>query len=227
MTLPESAHPAAAGSRVIDRSQPHERRDQLTEHINKPLRLHRWSSVGRKWTKDDLRRERIAYFDTRVTGRAEVWQALHAALEILWSDEEASIETADSLQTAQTILTAAEISLPTGNLADGAYDSLGNYYPLPDWAVSTPRNIIDLADEDEVQTSNNTPDRGSDSECQNVASPKGKNAPVQVDRCRVFARLSETGRDVSITFTNTDTVKHLAAKIAKQEKVNFTYPARS
>lgn len=213
------------GSRVADQSQPQERRDRLTEHINKPLSLHSWSSVGRKWTRDDLKRERIAYFDTRVTGRAEIWQALHATLEILWSDEDSSIEDLNGLQTAQSILTAAEISLPTGNLANGAYDSLGNYYPLPDWVVSAPQNVVDLRGEEEVEGTKIAAEKGSNDECESIASSKGKHTPIQVDRCRVFARLSETGRDVSITFTKTDTVKFLAAKIAKQEKVNCTDPA--
>lgn len=182
--------------------------------------------MGHKWTKDDLKRERIAYFDTRVTGRAEVWQAIHATLEILWSGEDSSIEDPNSLQTAQSILTAAEISLPTGNLANGAYDSLGNYYPLPDWVVSTPQNVVDLGGEEEVDGTKIATEKGSDDECESVASSKGKHTPIQVDRYRVFARLSETGHDVSITFTKTDTIKSLAAKIAKQEKVNCTNPAR-
>ncbi|KAJ4403863.1 hypothetical protein N0V85_004999 [Neurospora sp. IMI 360204] len=112
-----------------------------------------------------------------VTGRQEVWQTIHAALEILWhqaqedaaaaaqngdgtlaaasdyegeggsrgdvdEDEEDENDRAIALETAQTILSAAEITLPTGDLAQGgAYDSLGNYYSLPEHIVSDPTNL--------------------------------------------------------------------------------------
>lgn len=47
-----------------------------------------------------------------------------------------------ALETAQSILLAAEITLPTGDLArGGCYDSLGNYYALPEHIVSDPVNL--------------------------------------------------------------------------------------
>ncbi|KAK3400191.1 hypothetical protein B0T20DRAFT_179214 [Sordaria brevicollis] len=161
-----------------DRRSRHSR--NLSQHINKPLKRHEWISENRQWTRSALDRERTEFFDTRVTGRQEIWQTIHAALEILWhqaqkdaaiaasiaqqngdgtlaapsdyegedrhtqhsDDEEEENDRSIALATAQTILGAAEITLPTGDLAQGgAYDSLGNYYQLPEYIVSDPMNI--------------------------------------------------------------------------------------
>jgi Ubiquitin-binding domain len=43
--------------------------------------------------------------------------------------------------TAQGMLDAAGITLPTGNLVDGCYDEVGNLYRLPELVVSDPANI--------------------------------------------------------------------------------------
>lgn len=57
-------------------------------------------------------------------------------------EEDENYDRAIALETAQTILSAAEITLPTGDLAQGgAYDSLGNHYSLPEHIVSDPMNI--------------------------------------------------------------------------------------
>lgn len=162
-----------------DRRSRHSR--NLSQHINKPLKRHEWISHNRVWTRSALDRERAEFFDTRVTGRQEIWQTIHAALEILWhqsqkdaavvaslaqqngegtlaaasdyegedrhdahseGEDEENSERSIALATAQTILGAAEITLPTGDLAQGgAYDSLGNYYQLPEHIVSDPVNI--------------------------------------------------------------------------------------
>ncbi|CAK7262936.1 hypothetical protein SEPCBS57363_000311 [Sporothrix epigloea] len=149
----------------------------LASHINKPIRRRRWTSRDRVWTRQSIDRERNDFFDTRVTGRAEIWQTLHAALEIIWeadlvnaarrdaacASREAtppaspaspaspsppvspttgtSAEINEARATAQTILDAADITLPTGDMAQGAYDAFGNYYALPAYIVSDPSNL--------------------------------------------------------------------------------------
>lgn len=45
------------------------------------------------------------------------------------------------IATAQGILDAAAITLPTGNLVDGCYDEIGNLYRLPEVVVSDPGNL--------------------------------------------------------------------------------------
>lgn len=160
-------------------------RSTLAQHINKPLRRRRWTSRNRVWSRHSIDHERVDFFDTRVTGRPEIWQTLRAALEVLWEADSAAVtqrqraglretadgggaqrarqdaghnatiaatsgtatkstetaETAEALATAQSMLDAAGITLPTSDLAQGAYDALGNFYAMPPWVVSDPTNI--------------------------------------------------------------------------------------
>ncbi len=52
------------------------------------------------------------------------------------------------IETAQGILDAAGITLPTGNLVDGCYDEAGNLYRLSEVVVSDPINVRDDGDND-------------------------------------------------------------------------------
>ena len=45
------------------------------------------------------------------------------------------------ITTAQGILDAAGINIPTGQLLDGCYDEAGNFYRLPELVTSDPSNI--------------------------------------------------------------------------------------
>ncbi|KAI9158841.1 Ubiquitin domain-containing protein [Paramyrothecium foliicola] len=220
LSLPESvqsSHPE---------SQPRRRRDPgpLDQHINRPLRRHHWSSKNRRWTKAQLAQERAEFFDTRVTGRPEIWQTIHAALQVLW-EPELQEDGSDGLATAQTILTAAEISLPTGNIANGVYDSLGNLYQLPEWAVSDPDNVVDDADPDakgELAMAGDDADGNdnNDEEPQDLESgDRGKAVEEPREQISVRARLSENGRDVQVTVFKSDTTKVLARKVA--DKANL------
>lgn len=78
---------------------------QLHDRFNLPLRRHLWKSQT-PMTSTELRRQREEYFDTRVSGRAEMWSALRMAVE----------EVDAELETAQQILTASGINVPTGTL---------------------------------------------------------------------------------------------------------------
>ncbi|OLN87912.1 Ubiquitin domain-containing protein 2 [Colletotrichum chlorophyti] len=217
----------------------------LDKHINKPLRRHVWSSKGRAWTRASLSRERIEFFDTRVTGRPEVWQSLRAALEILWDPvgQGAADDGTNGLATAQGILDAAEITLPTGDLAQGAYDQLGNYYPLAEWLVADPTNIIeddattDGADEalstrdlkDDLAGGDETMEELDEDENVRRREEKGKAVVDTRDQVSVLARLSETARDVTVSFIESDSVRSVARKIQEQsglppnKKVRIAY----
>ncbi|PHH76009.1 hypothetical protein CDD82_4194 [Ophiocordyceps australis] len=199
----------------------------LDQHIDKPLRRHEWTSKDRRWTRSQLDAERAAFFDTRVTGRPEIWQTIRAALSVLThpdtDDDAAEI---DGLATAQSILSAAEISLPTGDLVNGAYDSLGNFYQMHAWLVADPTN---LAHDDE----DHDDDSGDDAESHRSLSPtrkqsilrtdhdddaelsssdsidkrrreKGKAVLDMRDHLSVRARLSDSGRDVNVSVRKSD-----------------------
>lgn len=200
----------------------HRRRDPgpLDQHINKPLRRHQWTSEDRHWTRRELNQERAEFFDTRVTGRPEVWQTIHAALQVLWDPtaEDSNNDGLDGLGNAQSILSAAEISLPTGDLVNGVYDSLGNYYQLPPWIVADPANISEsegiVAKDLDVSNARDKTISGHDG-CGNkpgmrdsdgMRGESGKGVLDEREQVNVRARLSESGRDVQITVRRGDTV---------------------
>lgn len=100
-------------------------------------------SGSKIWTRREIDRARTEFFDTRVTGRPEIWQAIQASLEVMWKGGDPG-EDDGGLATAQMILNAADITLPDGDLAvRGCFDSSGVAYRLPEHVVSDPANLID------------------------------------------------------------------------------------
>ncbi|KAJ9143004.1 Ubiquitin domain-containing protein 2 [Pleurostoma richardsiae] len=216
-----------------DRHHRHRQQSQsLAQHINKPLRRHEWTSRNRVWTPRTLAQEREDFFDTRVTGRQEIWQTIKAALEVLWHTDsgqtqvnEGSVEGDQvvALATAQTILAAADITLPTGDLANGVYDAFGNYYSLPEQIVSDPVNMTsdpqvaveanstltdaeDTAEEEDV-------DVDEDDQVERRREEKGK-AVVDVNgQLLLVVRLSETAQDLRLYVGKEETVRSIVRKI--------------
>ncbi|KXJ91663.1 hypothetical protein Micbo1qcDRAFT_161656 [Microdochium bolleyi] len=243
----------------------------LSEHIDKPLRKHTWAAKERPWTRTALDTEREEFFDTRVTGRPEVWQVIKVALEVLWeadrakqkskrqsirgpvsrqgqdgagADEEGLADSrgtsdaldeaeAEALATAQGILKAAEVTLPTGNLSRGVYDSLGNYYALPEWIVCDPINVAEdsgSGDARKSSTRQHGGDRGAneepsssdidEDEAERRREEKGKGVAVDSkDLLPVRARLSESGRDLVVRVAADESVRSLARKITEESSL--------
>ncbi|KAK0643331.1 hypothetical protein B0T16DRAFT_332197, partial [Cercophora newfieldiana] len=232
----------------------HRHAQPLSQHINKPLRRHQWSSRNRVWTRAALRRERTDFFDTRVTGRQEVWQTIRAALEVLWIADEAAREgqiqreggiegpseeePAIALATAQTILDAADITLPTGDLAQGAYDALGNYYSLPEHIVSDPLNVSRRPDstndtglEDDktdLTVGGETTEReeGGDEEAERRREEKGKAVVDVRDLITIRARLSDGSKDVNVSVGKQDNVRAIALRVAEDAQLPSTKKIR-
>jgi hypothetical protein len=192
------------------------------------LRRHEWTSRDRTWTKTELAKERAAFFDTRVTGRPEIWQTIHAALQVLWDprSQDAQDDGSNGLATAQMILSAAEVSLPTGDLANGVYDALGNYYQLPEWAVSDPQNIQEdqaTGSKGDISTmgDNTAADEElSDDEIDGKKQEKGKEVDEVKELVKLRARLSENGQDVNVDISESETVRSVAKKIALEADVS-------
>lgn len=206
------------------------------------------------WTLEDLAAERKDFFDTRVTGRVEVWQAIKTALEVLWDSDPnrppgttapTQEQQEEALLTAQSIMMAADITLPTGNLAQGVYDQLGNYYPLPEHVVCNPVNVINASDlppsEDGDEIDDDEGDMGSigDTKQPYVASSaeddetdraaqrrkeKGKEVEVEEETITVRCRLSENARDVLVTVPKKSPVRILARRIVEEAKVLMHSP---
>ncbi|KAI1075576.1 hypothetical protein F5B20DRAFT_585167 [Whalleya microplaca] len=238
----------------------------LSQHIDKPLRRHEWAARDRAWTRAQLDSERADFFDTRVAGRPEVWQVLRAALEVLWEadilrqrqqqlvavgqqgqqarnhqDEDGS---AVGLATAQSILRAAEVTLPTGDLANGAYDQLGNYYALPEWIVCDPVNVAEGSGGGGVAAGRRRDDvvvvdrKGDEMEEEDTAEEldedealrrreeKGKGVADIKNMVKVRARLSENMPDVVVSVGAEESVRSLARKVAEESGLISTKRVR-
>lgn len=185
--------------------------------------------------------ERADFFDTRVTGRQEVWQVLKAALEVLW---EADLGRANGvasqdddgtggLATAQSILKAAEVTLPTGDLSNGVYDSLGNYYALPEWIVGDPVNVaeggsaktkakggVGRKGDGDLTGEEDSVEELDEDEALRRREEKGKGVADIRDMVKVRARLSENLPDVIVSVGPEESVRSLARKVAEESGVS-------
>ncbi|KAI0380598.1 hypothetical protein F5Y04DRAFT_95142 [Hypomontagnella monticulosa] len=241
------SHPSPPSQHRVHHGRHHQ--SQLSQHIDKPLRRHEWVSRDRAWTRTQLDTERADFFDTRVTGRAEVWQVLKAALEVLW---EADIvgrgsegpphdddgDGSGGLATAQSILRAAEVTLPTGDLSNGAYDALGNYYALPEWIVCDPVNVAeegsarqrkageDGKGDDDLTGEEDTTEELDQDEALRRREEKGKGVADLRDMLKVRARLSENLPDVFVTVGPEESVRSLARKVAEESGLPATKRVR-
>ncbi|KAG0163487.1 Ubiquitin domain-containing protein 1 [Apophysomyces sp. BC1034] len=122
---------------------------RLDEEERSPTGGKPFKRAGLAWTADqpitqgELLIQRDTFWDTSPSygGREEIWQALKAAVEC------------QELQLAQSILDAANVILPTGNLADGCFDELGNRYEIPVYCIVDPTNLIsdDIDDTSSIQ----------------------------------------------------------------------------
>ncbi|KAK8084466.1 hypothetical protein PG997_005737 [Apiospora hydei] len=230
----------------------------LSQHIDKPLRRHTWVAKNRTWTRRQLVRERADFFDTRVTGRPEVWQTIRAALDVLWEADAAArrrssaaaatnenedgggephqstVDDNTALATAQSILKAAEVTLPTGNLANGVYDALGTYYAVPEWIVCDPVNVVESggadddddddakdpkADDDEADLTGGeetAEDDVDEEEALRRREEKGKAVADVRDLIKIRARLSENSRDIILTIGTNESVRSVIRKIKEE-----------
>ncbi|CAG8949329.1 hypothetical protein HYFRA_00004955 [Hymenoscyphus fraxineus] len=197
----------------------------LSTHINRPLKRHVWTCKTRLWTRTDIDRERTDFFDTRVSGRPEIWQTLRAALEILRGSEEGGAEGEEAMATAQLILDAAGITLPTGDLANGAYDGFGGFYPMPEHIVADPTNMahsppVLVPDDEDKDGESDEPD---EEEILRRREEKGKAVVNDRDLISVTARLSDgAGQDVVVSVGKDDTVRFLARRLL--EEAGLSHP---
>ncbi|KAK5137412.1 hypothetical protein LTR08_008990 [Meristemomyces frigidus] len=162
------------------------------------------------WSRSLLDRERAAFFDTRVTGRQEVWDALKVACDFQRQGKVAE---------AQGILNAANVTTPQGRIAiekhkhkrpGGVYDERGEIYDVPDWVVVDPQDILEEDEEKDIEGAASDDDESHDTDAgQGLGVPaqqrveKGKaRAESPGSLLHVKARLSDSSADVSFTLAS-------------------------
>ncbi|RAK97029.1 uncharacterized protein BO80DRAFT_438081 [Aspergillus ibericus CBS 121593] len=198
----------------------------LNQHYNSPIRRHVWYSKRRLWTRAQLDQERTEFFETRVTGRPEVWAALSAAVSLMRTGD---------LETAQSFVDAAGITVPTGDLCQGCYDEQGVLYRLPQCIVSDPENIV-RSDQDQDQDDFDTDDGKLSSDeasgdeliaddVERRRDEKGKAS--ERDLIRVRARLSDRGGpDLTLSVVKTMNVGLIARKLQQEAGIPRTHRVR-
>ena len=186
------------------------------EQFNAPLRPHVWTSK-KQWTRSQLNRERQEFFDTRVTGHAEIWATLKVVIDLLADGE---------ITTAQGILDAAAITVPTGDLKNGAYDESGNLYQIPEYVISDPENMLSGTEhilKGEEDSKDVTED---EEEIERKREEKGKAVLKTGDFVRIKARLSDRGGpDVLVMLGKDQPVRILVRRIQDEANVSRTSPS--
>ena len=134
------------------------------------------------------------------------------------------------VQTAQGVLDAAGVTVPTGDLVGGVYDEGGEFYQLPEAVIADPENVVtDEGDGDgEERKGGLEADAEADGrdlneeELERRREEKGKGVLKSGDLMRVKARLSDRGGpDVLVTLSKEQSVRVLVRKIQEEAGVSF------
>ena len=172
-------------------------------------------------------RERYEFFETRVTGRKEIWNGLKQVIECMREGE---------LGDAQGILDAMSVTLPTGHLEEGSYDEYGNLYKIPQAVVSDPTDVVEDMNDADTQTVTSTSEIDAKFEAAEGANPsenmqdptaekaraaKGKTAIR--DAIKVKCRLSDRGSpecDVTVVLDRSEKLAQLSNLIQVEREVS-------
>lgn len=157
-----------------------------------------------------------------MTGRQEVWAALSAAISFMQADDFA---------TAQSMIDAAGVTVPTGDLCEGCYDEQGVLYRLPQCIVSDPENMaeddstsdypanddLDVISEDKLATDDASGDELIE-DLELRRDEKGKAS--ERDLINVTVRLSDRGGpDLVLSIGKSQSVGLLARKVHEEGEV--------
>ena len=120
------------------------------------------------------------------------------------------------------------MSLPTGDPANGAYDSLGGFYQLPEHVVSDPTNIVTspshdaegITEADKSEEGGGSSDEVDEEELLRRREEKGKAVVDPKDMIVVHARPSSGGPDLKINVAKTDSVRSLERRVFEESGVS-------
>lgn len=140
---------------------------------------------------------------------------------------------AGDIPTAQGILDAAGITVPTGDLHNGAYDETGNHYQIPEPIVNDPGNVV-IDAQDEISKSEDsdevTDEVTDEDELERRREEKGKGVVIKSeDMLRVKVRLSDRANpDIVVSVGKDQNVRTLIRRVKEKADViaapSFTGP---
>jgi Ubiquitin-binding domain len=193
---------------------------RLRQHVwtgrHRPARAHLGDvhATRKAWTRRSLDREREAFFETRVSNSHEIWQTLKQVVALVRDGSE------NDLATAQALLDAAGITVPSGDLVDGAYDENGNFYPLVEYIVSNPDRMVEPSPDEEAT------DEDADESEEERRMEKGKGVVRPGETIEIRARLSDRGgpeADIKIRLGKDENVRTLVRRIKQEANVSYLF----
>ena len=123
-------------------------------------------------------------------------------------------------QTAQGVLDAAGVTLPTGDLNNGAYDEMGNFYQMPEQIISDPVNVVSQDIGVKGESLESDTEEMDEDDIERRREEKGKGVLKSVDTVKVKARLSDRGGpDVVILLAKDQNVRVLVRRIQDEAGV--------
>ncbi|MCJ1252539.1 hypothetical protein MMC24_000345 [Lignoscripta atroalba] len=124
-------------------------------------------------------------------------------------------------QTAQGVLDAAGVTLPTGDLNNGAYDEMGNFYQMPEQIISDPVNVVSQDIGVKGESLESDTEEMDEDDIERRREEKGKGVLKSVDTVKVKARLSDRGGpDVVILLAKDQNVRVLVRRIQDEAGVS-------
>ena len=124
------------------------------------------------------------------------------------------------IQTAQGVLDAAGMTVPTGDLTNGAYDETGNFYHMPEHVIADPDNVVGEEDEVPVDVLKDE-EEIDEEELERRREEKGKTVLKSGDAVKVKARLSDRGGpDVVVMLSKEQNVRVLVRKVQEEAGVS-------
>ena len=127
------------------------------------------------------------------------------------------------VQNAQGILDASAVTIPTGDLANGAYDEMGNFYQIPEQVISDPANMV-LGSQDipaGKTEGTKTGEETDEDEVERRREEKGKGVLKNGDSVKVRARLSDRGGpDVIVVLGKEQNVRVLVRRVQEEAGVS-------
>ena len=126
------------------------------------------------------------------------------------------------VQTAQGVLDAAGMTLPTGDLTNGAYDETGNFYHMPEHVIADPDNIVVEGEAEGQVESPKDEEEIDEDEAERRREEKGKSVLKSGDAVKVKARLSDReGLDVVVMLLKEQNVRVLVRKVQEEAGVSY------
>jgi len=123
------------------------------------------------------------------------------------------------VENAQGVLDAAGVTVPTGDLTNGAYDEMGNFYHMPEQVIADPENMLEEVIRDGLDKDENVD--VDDEELERRREEKGKSVLKSGDLLKIKARLSDRGGpDIVVMFSKEANVRVLIRKVQEEAGID-------